>query len=71
MTPDEIKRARQSLGLTQSQLGQMLDTDGQTIRRMEMPPDAATARKPVARMARLIRAYLDGYRPDDWPIGEK
>lgn len=67
MTPAELKQARQSLGLTQSQLGLLLETDGQTIRRMEMPPDAATARQPAVRMVRLIRAYLDGYRPDDWP----
>lgn len=34
---------------------------------MEMPPDASTFRKPAPRMVRLIRAYLDGYRPRDWP----
>lgn len=49
----------------------MLDTDGQTIRRMEMPEDAKTHRKPVARMVRLIRAYLDGYQPSDWPATDK
>jgi DNA-binding transcriptional regulator YiaG len=67
MTPDQIKEARIALGLTQSQLGRMLETDGQTVRRMEMPATASTAREPAVRMARLIRAYLDGYRPDDWP----
>lgn len=67
MTPDEIRSARQKLGLTQAQLGALLDTDGQTVRRMEMPKNASTHRKPAARMVRLIRAYLDGYRPSDWP----
>ncbi len=66
MTPAQIKEARITLGLTQSQLGAMLDTDGQTIRRMEMD-GTSTARLPAVRMVRLIRAYLDGYRPDDWP----
>ena len=67
MTPDEIKQARADLGLTQSELGRMLDTDGQSIRRMEMPETATTSRKPPPRMVRLLRAYLDGHRPTDWP----
>jgi DNA-binding XRE family transcriptional regulator len=67
MTPDQIKTARADLGLTQSQLAQLLDTDPQSVRRMEMASDAATHRKPAPRMARLIAAYLDGYRPPDWP----
>lgn len=67
MTPEEIKTTRETLGLTQSQLGALLDTDGQTVRRMEMPAEASTHRKPAVRMGRLIQAYLDGYRPSDWP----
>lgn len=67
MTPQEIKAARRTLGLTQAQFGALLDTDAQTVRRMEMDPTAATHRKPAPRMVRLIAAYLDGYRPADWP----
>ena len=67
MTPDQISKARAALGLTQTQLGRMLDTDGQSIRRMEMPDTANTHRKPAPRMVRLIAAYLSGYRPPDWP----
>lgn len=67
MTPEQIKAARAALGLTQSQLAAMLDTDGQTVRRMEMPEGARTHRKPAVRMVRLLQAYLDGYRPPDWP----
>lgn len=70
MQPDQIRAARLALNLTQSQLGAMLDTDGQTIRRMELDPSASTSRKPAVRMVRLIRAYLDGYRPADWPVTE-
>lgn len=68
MTPTEIKEARESLGLTQAQLGRLLDTDAQTVRRMEMAPEAKTFRKPAPRMVRLIEAYLAGYMPDDWPL---
>lgn len=65
--PKQIKEARSNLGLTQQQLGALLDTDGQTVRRMEMDPSAATFRKLAPRMGRLLQAYLDGYRPEDWP----
>lgn len=67
MTPAELKQARQSLGLSSSQLAALLDTDPQTIRRMEQSETANTFRTPAPRMVRLIRAYLDGYRPRDWP----
>lgn len=67
MTPAEIKEARQSLGLSVGQLAALLDTDPQTVRRMEQREDASTFRKPAPRMARLLRAYLDGHRPADWP----
>jgi len=67
MTPDQIKKARQELGLKQRELAVILDTDPHTVRRLEMTEDKATARKPAPRMVRLIQAYLDGYRPSDWP----
>lgn len=67
MSPEQIKEARQSLGLSVAGLARMIETDAQTVRRMEMDPGANTARKPAVRMVRLISAYLDGYRPDDWP----
>lgn len=67
MTADEIKEARQKLGLSAPQLATLLDTDPQTIRRMEQSETAKTFRSPAPRMVRLIRAYLDGYRPTDWP----
>ena len=67
MTPAEIKQARQTLALSVAEFAFMLDTDALTVRRMEMDSSRSTARKPAVRMQRLIRAYLDGYRPDDWP----
>jgi len=67
MTPAEIKDARHQLGLSVQQLASLLDTDGQTVRRMEQSEAASTFRRPAPRMVRLIQAYLDGYRPSDWP----
>jgi hypothetical protein len=67
MTPDEIRAARLSLGLTPAQLGAMLECDGQTVQRLEMAAERKTARQPAARMVRLLRLYLAGARPADWP----
>jgi DNA-binding XRE family transcriptional regulator len=67
MTPDEIRGARVLLGLSQSQLAELLETDAQTVRRMEMDQNRSTHRLPAPRMCRLIMAYVDGYRPNDWP----
>ena len=67
MTHTDIKTARNALGLSISQMAVMLDTDETSMRRMEMDPSRSTARKPAPRMIRLLVAYLDGYRPADWP----
>ena len=67
MTPAQIKEARQSLGLSVADLARLIDTDPQTVRRMEYDETASTHRAPAPRMVRLIRAYVDGYRPMDWP----
>lgn len=67
MSPREFKEVRRKLGLTQAQLGTVLDTDATTVRRMEMAPDKSSFRKPAPRMVRLPVAYLSGYRPKDWP----
>lgn len=63
MTPAELKQARQSLGLTQSQIARLLGYSAQ-------PNYSAVetgAKNPSAAVTRLLRAYLDGYRPPDWP----
>jgi DNA-binding transcriptional regulator YiaG len=70
MTHTEIKEARLALGLAPDQLAKMLDVGTQTVRRMESTPDRSKHRKPAVRMVRLIRAYLDGHRPADWPKKE-
>jgi hypothetical protein len=45
----------------------MLDTDASTIRKMELNEESSQYRKPAPRMIRLITAYMEGYRPADWP----
>lgn len=67
MTPAQFKEARLSLGLSVKEFAVLLETDPLSIRRMEMEPDRSTARKLAPRMARLIDAYKNGYRPPDWP----
>ncbi|ADO42418.1 helix-turn-helix domain-containing protein [Ketogulonicigenium vulgare] len=69
MTPEEFKEARRKLGLTQSELGAILDTAPQTIRKWEMPDTRSTARgvNPVA--ARVMAWLMSGWRPPQWPQG--
>jgi len=63
----ELKAARQSLGISLSAIATLLDTDADSVRRMEMEPHRSKHRRPAPRMVRLIEAYLAGYRPADWP----
>ena len=67
MSPEEFRAARRKLGLTQAQLGAILDTAPQTIRKWEMDESRSTARcvNPVA--ARAMRWMLEGFRPPQWP----
>ena len=62
MTPADLKAARHSLGLTASQLGALMHVGISDIYRIE-----AGTRPPPVRYLELLRAYLSGYRPDDWP----
>ena len=71
MTSEEFKEARLSLGLTQAKLAYLLDTTDRMVRRVESPPDRSTHQGPPARWTRLLRAYIDGHRPHDWPESRK
>lgn len=62
MTPDEFKAARKTLGLTAQQMGEMLGLSRSTVFRI-----AAGEWTCTPGTERLLRAYLDGYRPNDWP----
>lgn len=63
MTPAEIREARKTLGLNQSQLAALLGY-GAAARISEVERGERT---PSDAVTRLLRAYLDGYRPEDWP----
>lgn len=66
MTPDELKQAKISLNLTQQQMAFLLGYEGkQGIRQIQHMMEGTRSIRPA--QARLVRAYLDGYRPDDWP----
>ena len=62
MTGAEFKQARQSLGLTQEQLARVMGY-GSAPRLAELEARDVVKGPP----ARLMEAYLAGYRPDDWP----
>ena len=64
MTPEQFKQARQSLGLTQAQAAPMLGY-GSANRISEIENGQRNA---GAAVVQLLRAYLAGYRPDDWPL---
>lgn len=63
MIPADIRSARKALGLTQSEMAQMLGYANQ-VRVFEIEAGMKT---PGGAVIRLMRAYLDGYRPPDWP----
>lgn len=61
--PDDIKQARQTLGLTQAQMAEALGYSSQVrVAEIENGTRSADAGK-----IKLLRAYLSGYSPDDWP----
>jgi transcriptional regulator with XRE-family HTH domain len=63
MTGDKVKQARKQLGLTQAQLAQVMGLTGKTyISKIE------NNTQPLGEVSiRLLKAYLAGYRPEDWP----
>lgn len=68
MAPDEFKQIRLGLGLTLSEAARLLGYEGEygadQIRAMERGKKVIM---PAQR--RLMMAYRDGYRPDDWEMG--
>ena len=63
MTGAEFKAGREALGLTQTQLAKLVGYGSQS-RIAEVEGRAVAPACP----SRLLRAYLDGYRPADWPV---
>ena len=66
MTPQELSEARHKLGLTLEQLATLLGYQGE--QRRQMAYDLETGRRAIRPpQRRLVEAYLNGYRPKDWP----
>jgi DNA-binding transcriptional regulator YiaG len=67
MTPEKVKKARQSLGLTQSELANWLKlaskNGGDTVRSWETQPTSKRHR-PITGPAQVaIEAFIDGWTP--------
>ncbi len=67
MTHDEFDQARHKLGLSVTELARMLGVGELQVRRMALAPDKSSHRPVNGSTERLMKAYLDGYRPKDWP----
>jgi hypothetical protein len=63
MTPTHIRDALQSLGLDQAAAVKMLGYS----RQASISDITTGKRNPNGAAVRLLQAYLDGYRPKDWP----
>ena len=66
MTPSDLREVRRKLGLTLEAMATMLGYQGSQRRQMQY--DLETGRRKIREpQRRLVKAYLSGYRPDDWP----
>ena len=64
MDGQQIRDARKYLGLTQTQFSEVMGmTDKSYISKLE-----SGAVNLGRTSQRLLQAYLDGYRPKDWPV---
>lgn len=69
MSPKQMARARERLGLTLEQMAAMLGYQG--VQRRQMQYDLETGRRDIREpQRRLVEAYLSGYRPSDWPTDQ-
>lgn len=75
-TPDQFRQAQIDLGLSDRAMAAMLgflkedgSPNAQYVRRHKVrDPHAASYRGELkGAAARLLQAYLDGFRPADWP----
>ena len=62
MVPFQIREARNRLELTQADMAEMLGVTKNAVSGFERGEYKAKA-----SVVRLLRAYLSGYRPPDWP----
>lgn len=67
MTSTEFKEARIALGLSQAQLGAILNTNPATIRKWEADADRSTSRSPNPVASQVMNWMLAGFRPPEFP----
>lgn len=67
-SPDDFREAQHQLGLSDAELAPLLGCSAVQLRRMKVDDPSLPSHRPVQPVtARLLQAYLDGYRPPDWP----
>ncbi len=66
MSPDELRTARLSLGLSLDQMAGLLGYSGNKRKHTQYALEHGL-RTIRGAQSRLVNAYLAGYRPDDWP----
>ena len=72
MTKGEFRRIRHAVGLTQAQLAHVLGFAAPNyVSVLEGRSASAKDRTIPPMVARLMRAYRDGYRPLDWPTNSE
>ena len=67
MNHDELRFARESMGLTPAEAAELLEVDVSSVYKWERDPSMSTHRPAPARVAKLLAAYKAGYRPPEWP----
>jgi len=67
MNHRQFKRARERLGLTVAELADVLGHNRVTIYRMERSPRCSSYRPVPEKTELLMQAFLQGYRPPNWP----
>lgn len=66
MTPAEFKQARQSLGLSQSELAAALGMGANGDRTVRKWENGERTPNPIA--AQVLKWVVSGYFPPEWPI---
>lgn len=69
LTPAELKSIRIGLGLSGADFARLLGYGGSTATMRQMVFDLENNERPIREpQRRLAQAYIDGYRPKDWPV---
>jgi hypothetical protein len=66
MTPQQFRSARLALGLTPAEMAAAIGMSLTAVKHMEMTNVHRTTWRAVPEpVAKLVRAYLDGYKPEE------